>query len=136
MFQQVRKTFFQSFQIFFGHVCFRHAAVVFQSFDRSYDDNCVWLKFSKTAFDIQEFLSTQVSAETSLCYYIIAKVHSHLCSNYRVTAVCDVRERTAVDKAGSPFQSLNKVWFQSVFQKCHHSALCVQLSCCDRLVLP
>ena len=45
----------------------------------------------------------------------------------------DVSERTAVDECRSSFQSLNQVRFQSIFQKCCHSALCVDLSSCDRL---
>ena len=76
MFQQVRKTFLQSLQVLLVQVCLRNAAVVFQSTNSSYDNNCVRFQTCHTALDIQEFLCTKVSTETSLCDGVISKIQS------------------------------------------------------------
>ena len=135
MFQKVRKSFLQSLQVLLVQVSLRNAAVVFQSTNSSYDNNCAGFQTCHTAFDIQEFLCTKVCTETSLCDGIVSKTKSHLRSGYGVTAVCDICEGTAVYDCRYMLQSLNQVRFQSVFQKSCHSALCVQVCCGNRFLL-
>ena len=67
MFQQVWKSFFQCFQVLIVQVSLWNAAVVFQSTDSCYDNYSVWCQACHTALDIQEFLSSQVSAEACFC---------------------------------------------------------------------
>ena len=47
----------------------------------------------------------------------------------------DISEWSAVYDCRNMLKSLNKVWFQSVFQKSCHSALCMKISCCYRFLL-
>ena len=96
MFQQVRKTFLQSLQVLIVQVCFCNAAVVLQSTHGSYDHDCVRFQSCHTALDVQEFLCTQVSAETSLGHSIVGKLQSHSRSSHGVAAMCDIRKRPAV----------------------------------------
>ena len=135
MLQQVRKTSLQSLQVLIVQVCLRNAAVVLQSTYSRYDNNCVRLQSCHTALDIQELLSTQVSAEACLCDGVISQVQAHLGSGYRVAAVSDVREGSAVYDSRYMLQSLYQVRLQSVLQKSCHSALCVQIASGNRLLL-
>ena len=135
MLQQVRKTSLQSLQVLLVQVCLRNAAVVLQSTNGCYDNNCVGLQACHTALDIQELLSTQVSAEACLCDGVISQVQAHLGSGYGVTAVRDICEGSAVYDSRYMLQSLYQVRLQSVLQKSCHSALCVQIACGNRLLL-
>ena len=74
MFKKVRDTFFKSLKVFVVKVCFSYAAVVFKSSNCSNKYNCLWFKTLKTALDIDKFLCTKVSTETSLCNYIISNL--------------------------------------------------------------
>ena len=47
----------------------------------------------------------------------------------------DVCEWSAVNDRRNMLQCLNKVWFQGILQKCCHSTLCVEVSCCYRFLL-
>ena len=114
MLQQVRKTSLQSLQVLIVQVCLRHAAVVLQSTYSRYDNDCVRLQTCHTALDIQELLSTQVSAEACLCDSVISQVQTHLGSSYGVTAVSDVREGSAVYDSRYMLQSLYQVRLQSI----------------------
>ena len=52
------------FQVFVLQIGFGHAAVVFQGADRSDNDNCGRLEIRHSAFDVQEFFSAQIRAES------------------------------------------------------------------------
>ena len=135
MFQKVRETFFKSLKVLVVQVSFCNAAIVFQSTNSCNNNNSVWFQTCHTAFDVKEFLSTKVSAEASLCNCVISQFQRHFCSCYRVTAMSDISEWSAVYDCRNMLKSLNKVWFQSVFQKCCHSALSVKIACCYRFLL-
>ena len=93
------------------------------------------MKTCHTAFDVKEFLCTKVSTESSLCDGIISQLHSHLSSCYRVTSMSDVCKWSTVNDCRYMLQSLNQVWFQSVFQKSCHSTFCVKITSCYRFLL-
>ena len=135
MFQKVRDTFFKSFQVFVVEVSFGYAAVVFQSTYGCYDNNCTWMQVCHTAFDIEEFLSTEVCTESCFCDRIISKFHCHLGCCYGVTSMSDVCEWSAVYDCRNVLQCLNEVRFQGVFQEGCHSAFCMEITCCYRFLL-
>ena len=135
MFQKVRKSFFKCFQIFIVQVCLRNTTVVFQGTYSCYDNYCARMQSCHTAFDVKEFLGTEVSTKASLCDGVISKFHTHLCSCYGVTSVSDVCEWSAMYDCRNVFQCLNEVWFQCIFQKCCHSTFCVKVTCCYRFLL-
>ena len=135
MFQKVWKTFLKSLKVLIVKISLRNAAIVFQCTDSSNDNNCIWFQTSHTAFDIKEFLGTKVSTESSLCDGVISKLQSHLGSGYGVTSVSNVCEWSAVNDCRYMLQCLNKVWFQSIFQKCCHSTLCMKITSCYRFLL-
>ena len=135
MLQQVRKSLLQSLQVLIVQVSLRNSAIVLQSTNGRYDNNCVRLQACHTALDIQELLSTQVCAEACLGNGVVSQLQSHFCSRYRVTSMSDVRERSAVNDSRCMLQSLYQVRLQSVLQKSRHSALCVQIAGCYGLLL-
>ena len=64
MFAQVREAFLHRFHVGFFQICFRYAAVHLQGADRGYQHAGVRSQPSLTAFDVEEFLCAQVSAES------------------------------------------------------------------------
>ena len=135
MFQEVRHTFLKSFQVLVVQVCFRNAAVVFQGAYGCHDDNCVRFQARHTALDVKEFLRAKVCAEACLCDGVISQLQGHLGSGYRVAAVRDVRERSAVYDGRYMLQCLYQVRFQGVFQKGGHSAFRMEVMCGNRFLL-
>ena len=122
---KVYDTLFQSVKIFFFKVGLFNSAVVFKCTNSRNYHNRVRANSCHTALNIHKLFSTQISTETCLCYCIIRKLHCKLCSLYTVTAVCNVCERAAVNKARCVFKRLNKVRLYSVLQKCRHCTLCL-----------
>ncbi len=66
MLQQVRKSLLQSLQVLIVEVSLCHTAVVFQRTNSCYDYNCIRFQACHTAFDVEEFLGSEVCAEASL----------------------------------------------------------------------
>ena len=135
MLEKVGKTFLESFKVLSTQVCLSNAAVVLKASDSGNNDHRVGTKTGHTALDIQELLRAEVSAESCFCDSVIRKLHSHLCSSYRVASVSDVGERTAVYDRGHVFKRLYQIGLEGVLEKSCHSALSVQVACCDGLLL-
>ena len=68
------------------------------------------------AFDIHEFFCAEVRAEPRLRDNIICQFQRGLCRDDGITAVCDIRKRSAVNEERCMFQGLYKIRFQRV----HH----------------
>ena len=84
MLLKVDNTFLQCFKIWYGCLCLRNAAVVFQGTNCSNQDNSIRFQTSHTTFDIEEFLSTEISTKTGFCYNDICHLlHAHYCSHER-----------------------------------------------------
>ena len=122
---KVYDTLFQSVNIFFFKVGLFNSAVVFKCTNSRNNNNRVRADSGHTALNIHKLFGTQISTEAGFRYCIVRKFHSKLCSLYTVTAVCNVCERTAVNKARCIFKRLNKVRLYSVLQKCRHCTLCL-----------
>lgn len=82
-----------------------NAAVIFQRTYGGYDDDGRGSQSCHAAFDIQEFFSAQISAETGFRDGVIAQLQSHLSSDNGVASMCDVGERTAVYDSGHMLKS-------------------------------
>ena len=135
MLQQVRKPFFQRLQIFVIEICFCYTAVVFQSTNSCYNDNCIWLDSCHTAFDIKEFLCSEIRTKSGFCDCIISQLHCHSCSSYRVTSVSNICKWSAVYNGRNFLKCLYQVRFQSILKQCSHSSLCMKIACCYRLLV-
>ena len=131
--QQVGKTFLECLEILVVEVCFRHAAVIFQSADSSYEDNCAGMKVCQTALDIKELLCAEVGSEACLCDGVVTELECHSGRGHAVAAVCDVGEGTAVDKGGSVLKGLYQVGLEGILQEGCHGAFRVQIMCRDGL---
>ena len=84
----------------------------------SCNENCeVWFETALAAFDIEKFLSTEISSESRLCNYIFTKGHSSLGCYNRVAAMCNVSEWTSVDECRSTFCCLDQIWLESSLEK-------------------
>ena len=135
MLEKVGKTFLKGFKVLRAKVCLSNAAIVLKASDCGNYDHRVGTKAGHTALDVQELLRAEVSTESCLCDSVIRKLHGHLCSSYRVAAVSDVGEGTAVYDRGHVLKSLYQVGLEGVLEKSSHSALSVQVACCDGLLL-
>src|SRR5699024_8184982 len=124
-----------SFQILTVQLILGNAAVVFQGADGGNNDNRVGFQTGHPALDIQEFLRAQVRAEACLCDAVVAQPQGHSGSGYRVAAVSDISEGSAVDNGRNMLQSLYQVGLQGILQQRAHSAFRVKVSRGNRFLL-
>ena len=120
--EQVRDALFQSFQILGLELLLVESAVHLESADGGYDDYRVGYQSGHAAFDVQELLRAEVSAETGLSDGVLAEPEGHLGGHYGVAAVGYVREGSAVHERGGPFQCLYEVGLDGVLEEGCHSA--------------
>ena len=125
---KVYRTLLKSLYVFRSKVWLCNAAVVLEGADSSHEHYRVGNKSCFAALDVEELLSSEVSAKARLGYGVFAQLKSELCSSYGVTAVGDVCERSAVNKSGSVFKSLNEVRLDSVLKQSRHRALCLKVT--------
>ena len=135
MLQQVRQTLLKGVEVFVVQLRLRHAAVVLQCADGSYDDDSARLEVRHAALDVQELLRAQVSGETRLGDHIVRALERHAGRSDGVAAVGDVRKRAAVDEGGSALKSLHQVRLERVLEQCGHSALGLEVVSGDRLAV-
>ena len=77
---------------------------------------CCRLEIAHPAFDVQEFLRAQISAEARLRDCIIRQFQSHPRRGQTVAAMCDIGKRTAMNDGRNVFQRLHQVRFDRLFQ--------------------
>ena len=135
MLKKIRKTFFQSFQVFFIQFIFRNTSMVFQSSDSCYKNYRIRFQTCHATFDIQEFLCTQIRTKTGFRNRIIPQFHCHPGSGNRVASMGNIGKWTAMNKGRCCFQGLNQIRFEGIFQQGSHCSLCLKLSGCDRFVV-
>ena len=131
----ILKSAADALKIFLLDVVFWHTAMQFQALCCSHNHGQRWLKSCLAAFDIVEFLRTEVGAETSLCDCVVAIGHSHLSSNHRVATVCNIGKRTAVHKCRSVFEGLHKVRIKRIFEQHSDGASHAEVVYSERLIL-
>ena len=112
----------QRFCVFSGKFCLGNAAVVLERTDSSDYNGTRGLKTCITALYIEELLCTEITAEACLRDSIFSELKRKLCCSYAITAVSDIRKRTAVDYCRRVFECLYKVGVYCVFQQSCHSS--------------
>jgi len=106
---KIGQTFFQSIEVFPAKLCFGKPAVYFKSANGCYYHNGRGYKSRHTAFNVKEFFSTEVRAESRLGHHIIACFQSHFCRYDRIAAVCDIGKRAAVHKRRRMLERLDQI---------------------------
>ena len=132
MLLKVDNTFLQCFKIWYGCLCLRNATVVFQGTNCSNQDNSIRFQTSHTTFDIEEFLSTEISTKTGFCYNDICHLKCKLCCTHTIAAMSDIGKWSAVDDGRCMFQGLDQIRLQRILQECCHSTNRIQISGCNR----
>ena len=135
MAEQVGKSLAQSLKILGVKLGLCLASVHLKCAYGCNDNHRIGLESRITALDIKEFFCAQVPAEACFGNSVIAKLHCHLGSDDRVTAVGDICKGTAVYDSGSSLQSLNQIGLQSVFKQSGHCACGFKIPCGNGLVL-
>ncbi len=80
-----------------------------QPLGSSNDDHQSGLESCLSAFDVEEFLRSQVGAEAGFRYHVVAEGHGHLCGQHAAAAVGDVGEGSAVYEGGRILRCLHQV---------------------------
>ena len=124
---QIAETFGQRHHVQVFHRLLCRAAVQFQTAQGGHEHGQLRVNTQFSAFDVEEFLGTQVGTESGLCHDIVAQAQAQLRCHQRVAAVGDVGERTAVYYCGRVLCGLHQVRLHRVFQQCHDAAGDAQL---------
>lgn len=132
---QVGKAFFQRVHIRVFQIRKGSTPVHFQRACRSYDDNGRRIQSGLAAFDIQEFLCTQVKRESGFRDGIVSKMKGHPGGQHGVAAVGNVGKRAAVQETGHSFHGLNQIGHQGIFQQGHDGTGNAQFPCEYGLVI-
>ena len=132
---EIRQTGGHLFRVRTRQLPVQGAAVEFQRAHRGDQYHRRRIEFGLAALDVEELLRAQVKAETRLGDCPVGQVHRHPRRDHAVAAVCDVRERTAVNERRHPLQRLYEVGPERVPQQRQHRSGCQQLLGRDRLPL-
>ena len=119
---EVPVTSFHSCNVWLFDIFLSHATVHLQCLESNNENGKVWLQTSLAALDVVEFLSTEVSTESSLCDSIVAIFEGSCSSHDRVAAMGNVSERSAVNEGRSALGSLNQVWLQGIEEEGNDTA--------------
>ena len=82
----------------------------------------VWLQTCLAAFDVIEFLCTEICTESCLCNSIVAILKSSSCSHDGIAAMSNVGKRTAMNKCWCSLCCLNQIWLQSIEKESNDTA--------------
>ena len=127
MFAQVRKAFLHRFHVGLFQIRFGYAAVHLQRADCGYQDAGVRGQACLTAFDVEEFLRAQVSAESGFRNGKVRQTQGRAGGHDAVAAVGNVGKGAAVDDGRHMFQCLDQVRFHRILQQGRHGACRVQV---------
>ena len=100
---QVQQSLFQGLFVWQLDFLFWAATVKLQTLGCGYQNSCGGCNSGSSALDIQEFLSTQVGSKTRFGDSVFAILQCSPCCHDAVTTVCDIRERSAVNKSRTTF---------------------------------
>ena len=87
------------------------------------------------AFDVDEFLGTEVRTEAGLRDDVVTKLQGRLGGEHRVAAVGDIGERATMDESRAVLERLHEVRLQGFTQQHRHGAIGVQLASAHRLLV-
>src|SRR3712207_2739071 len=117
MLVQVAQSFFQTFHIRLFQAIETYASVHFQSLRCSDNHRQTRTNATLTAFDVIEFLSSQICSESGLRNHIIAKSHRHFGSKNGVASMSYIGKRSAMYESGSAFGCLHQIRMNGIFQQ-------------------
>ena len=135
MFVEVPESSFHALKVGLLDFLVWHAAVHFQRLGGDHKHGGRWSETSFAAFDIVEFLRTEVGAEASLCHHKFAEGESRFGGDYGIAAVGNVGKRTAVHKGRSAFGGLHEVRVEGIFQQHRDSTSHAHVFHIERLVV-
>ena len=115
----------------------RHPAIHLHRAHRGDKDNDARRDAGLAAFDVHEFLGSEIGPEAGLGHHIIRQFQGRLRRNHRVAAMRDVGERAAMDKGRVVFQRLHQIRLQRLRQQHRHRAIGLDVAAKDwRAVAP
>ena len=123
MLAQVRATGFQRVHVFRLQFGGRHAAVIFKRAHRRDKHRAGRTEARHTALDVKKLLRAEIRTEARLRDAVIRKLQAETRRTDGITAVRDVRKRSAVHDTGRVFQCLHQIRVAGVLQKSRHRAL-------------
>ena len=116
MLVKISKPFFQPFHVRFFDAVKTDAAMHLQSLCSGDYDSQFGLQATFAAFDIIEFLCSQICTEAGFCHYVVTKRHCHFSGKNRVTTMRYICERPTMHKCSRSFGGLHQVGMNGVFQ--------------------
>ena len=114
---EVAEALAQSFHVGILDAVEAYASVHLEALGRGHDDRQLGLQTAFAAFDVVEFLCTEVGTESCLGDHVVGKGHGHLGGDDGVAAVGDVGERASMDKGSRAFGGLYEVGMYGIFQE-------------------
>ena len=93
-----------------------------QRLEGNNENSEVWLQTCLAAFDVIEFLCTEICTESCLCNGIVAILKSSSCSHDGIAAMSNVGKRTAMNKCWCTLCCLNQIWLQSIEKESYDTA--------------
>ena len=129
---EVRHALFQRRQIFDDQLVLLAPSVHLERAHRGDDDDDRGFQAGHAALDIEELFGAQVRPETRLRDEVVRKLQSQSCGLDAVAAVRDVREGTAVNERGNPFEGLHKIRLDRILEQQRHGAGGSDIACRHR----
>ena len=117
MLVQIVESLLQSFHVRFLDQSQIHASVHLQSLSGSHEHSQLRSDTRLAAFDIIEFLRTQIGAESSFGDDIVTIGHGQTGCQHGVTSVSDIGKRTAVYESRCVLGGLHQIRMQGIFQQ-------------------
>ena len=108
--------------VLFAELVFGDSAVHLQGLDGRHEHHGIGLEIRFAAFDVEELLGAEVSAEARLGHHEVGKLERGARRNERIAAVRDVGERPAVHERGAVLDGLHEVRLQRIAQQRGHRA--------------
>ena len=93
---QIGNPFLQSLPVFLAKILLRHAAVIFQSPHRSYQNCGIRFQPADAAFNIEKFLRAEIRAKSRFRHDIIRHLQSRFRRPYGIAAMRDICKRPSV----------------------------------------
>ena len=120
---EIRETAADGVGVGGGEFFERGAALVFEGADGGDEREGVGPEAGGAAFEIEEFFTAEVEAETAFCDHIIGEAEAETRGEDRVGALGDVGERAAVENRGRAFVGLDQIGDDRVLEQRGHGAV-------------
>src|SRR6185312_13748836 len=131
---QIDQAFLQCCQVLLAQLRHLDAAVIFEGPDGGDDHRRRRLQSGLAALDVDELLTAQIRAESRLGHHVIGELEGRARGHHRVTTVCDVCQRAAVNEGRVVLERLHEVRLERVLQERRHGAVCLEVASEDRLL--